>query len=167
MSDTAAIFIDGENLFYTLKDLGWRIDFDKFRRYFEEVEKLLIYNAFYYTSRPFIHGNRRAFLDYLIFHNYTVREKETKEIKDKKGKVIKLKCNLDVELSSEMVLTIPHYYIAILVSGDSDYVTTVKALRNEGKKIWCVSEKGFSLRELINEVDRFISLSKIKDRIKR
>ena len=159
-----AIFIDGENLHYTLKALNWKINFRRLLEYFRSSKEYIIYNAFFYTSRANSEA-RKNFLNSLIFKGYTVRQKEIKQIKNRDGEIIDQKCNVDIEIVIEMFDTIPHYDIAILFSGDSDFVEAVKRLRAKGKRIICVSEKGYASKELVNEVDNFIRLSDLKEHI--
>lgn len=150
----AALFIDGSNIYHTEKTLGWEIDFLKVYRYFDE--KFAIYNAFYYTAEPQDDDDelRKKYQEYSL-NSYTMRLKKTKEIRDGRGKIVARKANLDIEMVVDMFNTKDNYDVAVLFTGDSDFVRPVELLRTHGKQILVFSTKGHSSLELINAADKF------------
>ena len=70
---------------------------------------------------------------------------------------------VDISLSVEMLIgaTRRHYDIAVLVTGDEDYIPLVRAVQAEGARVhlWAVSD-GLSSR-LRREVDHYASLDRV------
>ena len=91
-----AVFIDVANVIYSLKKLGWRIDYKKLQEYFRKESKLAdIY--FYYSTKKENSGQANL-LEMLARRGFQLRVKEVKTIKLKNGKIM-LKGNCDVEFS--------------------------------------------------------------------
>lgn len=162
--DTVALFIDGANMFYTQKKLGWNLDYKKIYDYFKGTNEL--YNAFYYVGTKENNPMSDSFLRALIRLGYTVRTKPVKQIW-KKGVVEDEKCNLDVEIVIDMFNTVDHYSLAYLFSGDSDFERAIELLRSKGKRIIAVSTAGMASIELINAVDRFIDLNSVRTEVEK
>ena len=157
----AALFIDGSNIFYTQKTLGWEIDFLKVYQYFDS--KFAMYNAFYYTAEPpeDDEENRKKYHEYRL-SSYTMRLKKLKEIRDVKGKIVAKKANLDIEMVLDMFNTKDNYDLAVLFTGDSDFVRSVELLRTHGKQVFVFSTKGHSGLDLINAADKFFDFQEMK-----
>ena len=156
------VFIDGANIFYSQKSLGWRISYEKLINYFKKEcgskTKCFVYIAT-------IPGNekQKKFLDLLDILGYIVRTKPIKIIKDAKGREF-WKGNLDLELGLEMVDTISSYQTAILVSGDSDFAPVVDRVKRKGRRVLVFSAKGHVSRELIQRA-KYINFRKLKGRL--
>ena len=77
-----AIFIDGSNLFSTVKALNLDIDYSKLRRYFADRSQLLRIN--YYTALIDDAENSplRPLVDWLDYNGYTMITKPAKEFID-------------------------------------------------------------------------------------
>ncbi len=155
-----ALFIDGSNIFYTEKTLGWEIDFIKVYDYFDQ--HFTIYNAFYYAAEPQDDEEVRKKYQRYSLKGYTMRLKKLKEIRDFKGDVVAKKANLDVEMVIDMFNTKDNYDLAVLFTGDSDFVRLVDLLRTYGKQIFVFSTKGHSSAELINVADKFFDFQEMK-----
>lgn len=154
-----ALFIDGSNIYYTEKTLGWKIDFLKVYEYFDK--KFAFYNAFYYTTEPENEEVRKQFQEYQLA-GYTMRLKRPKEIRDTRGKIVARKANLDIEMVVDMFNTKDNYDLAVLFTGDSDFVRPVELLRTHGKQVFVFSTKGHSSVELINAADKFFDFVQMK-----
>lgn len=157
----AALFIDAANVFYAQKTMGWDIDFEKVYQYFNK--HFALYNGFYYSAEPQENEDEKR-LEYQRFSlmGYTMRTKPLKEIRDAKGKIVVKKANLDIEMAVDMFATQSNYDIAILFTGDSDFVRAVELLRMNGKQIFVFSTKGHSGMELINASDKFMDFQSLK-----
>ena len=158
----AALFIDAANVFYAQKTMGWEIDFEKVYQYFNK--HFALYNAFYYSAEPQENEDDKR-LEYQRFSlmGYTMRTKPLKEIRDAKGRIAVKKANLDIEMAVDMFATQSNYDIAILFTGDSDFVRAVELLRMNGKQIFVFSTKGHSGMELINASDKFMDFQALKE----
>ena len=85
VSDKTALFIDGTNLHYTAKALGFDIDF---KRLIEEFEKRgSILRSYYYTTiSEGTESAIRPLVDWLDYNGFTVRAKPAKEFDDGDGR---------------------------------------------------------------------------------
>ena len=72
-----AVFVDGANMFYAQRKLGWHLDY---RKLYEMLTKdYEVYNAFYFTSVPTpVDASLEGFLRALTAMGYTVRRKALK-----------------------------------------------------------------------------------------
>ncbi len=104
-------FIDGQNLNLGIQELGWKLDFRKFRIYLKE--KYLVSRAYYFIG--FIPGNNDLYTS-LQDTGYTLIYKPT--LITKSGKV---KGNCDAELVLQAMIDFNKYDKAIIVSGDGDF----------------------------------------------
>jgi uncharacterized LabA/DUF88 family protein len=168
MNMRVAIFVDGANMFYAQREIGWHIDFKKIYQYYTDNRQ--IYGAFYFTATPPAGDQQRVekyrkFRGALINMGFTVIDKEVKIIKDDKTGQVKLKGNLDIELVFRMITGANGYDEAILMGGDSDYVPIITHLRNLGKEVVCIGRRASTSLELINAATRFVDLDNIKSRI--
>jgi len=168
--ESVAIFVDGANMFYVQKKNGWHIDFNKVFGYFSHGKNL--HAAFYYTATPpysereRVEGYRR-FREALIHIGYTVRDKEVRVLRDPTTGQTKLKGNLDIEMVMDLVSNRSHYDEAVLVGGDSDFVPVVRFLRDEGKRVTVVGQRGFTSLELINCSSKYIDVNDIRTYIEK
>lgn len=158
-----ALFIDGANMFYVQKKLGWYIDYEKLYRYFAKEKE--VYNAFFYTGVKRL-KSESTFIRKLVHLGYTVRTKEVKEIQNKEGK-IEEKCNLDIEIVIDMFNTVNNYDEAIIFSGDSDFERAIELLRSKGKTITVISTEGMIAWDLVNAADDFIDIREVRPHIER
>jgi uncharacterized LabA/DUF88 family protein len=159
-----AIFVDGANMFYAQRSLGWYVDWSRVLRYLSAGRSL--YNAFYYTtvaSRPADEG----FQQYLVNTGYTLRRKPLKRIYDDNSGTFVERANLDVEIVVDMLNTLPLYDEAVLCSGDSDFERALELLRAKGKLITVVAAHRNISFELRNVADRFVDLATIREQVER
>jgi uncharacterized LabA/DUF88 family protein len=157
-----ALFIDEANVYFAQRTLGWTVDFSRVYKYFDE--KFAMYNGFFFAPEPpeTEDETRKKYQD-LMLCGYTLRLKKLKEIRDIKGKVVAKKANLDIEMVVDMMVTMQNYDLAILFTGDSDFVRAVEFLRTNGKQIFVFSTKGHSSLELINAADKFFDLRDLRE----
>lgn len=164
--DKIAIFIDGANMFYAQRKLGWHIDYRKVYDYLAKAGD--VYNAFYYTSvtTPPDTGVE-SFLRALTAMGYSVRRKPIKEISDQEtGNVIR-KANLDIEIVIDMFNTVELYDVAILASGDGDFERAVELIRSKGKRIIGLGSASMAAYDLVNAMDRYIFLEDVRDQVEK
>jgi len=167
LTSKVAIFVDGSNMFYAQKAVGYYIDFNRVKEFFSQEKDL--FKAFFYvgtTSPPAV--KEKKFLDFLIYRcGYTVRNKEIKTILDDETGESKLKCNLDIEIAVEMFKEIEHYDTAILMSGDGDFESVIELLRSRGKTTEVVSARNMLARELANVAHKVHFLEELRPSIER
>ncbi|MCL6595950.1 MAG: NYN domain-containing protein [Firmicutes bacterium] len=161
-----AIFIDGANMFYAQRKMGWHIDYRKVYEFY--ASQAQVYNAFYYTSvtNPMDPG-MEGFLRALTGMGYTVRRKVVKEIVDQEtGQTIR-KANLDIEIVIDMLTTADLYDRAVLISGDGDFERAVEYLRGRGKRIEGLGVHAMAAYDLVNAMDRYLYLEDLRDLVEK
>jgi len=161
-----AIFIDGSNLFYTQKNLGWWIDLKKFYEHSQQYGDIV--EAIYHTGvgvPP--EARQEKFLDALTYIGYSIEMTTIKEMIDDDGKTIK-KANLDIELVLDMFNQIDNYDLAILCSGDGDFERPIKLLRARGKQFRIYSTQGLVASELRRAAGaHYVDFARLRQELER
>ena len=161
-----AIFIDGVNLYTTVKSLGFEIDYRRLLNKFRSRGPLL--RAFYYTAvfedseRPSL----QPLLDWLAYNGFTVVTKAGKEFVDHNGRP-KIKGNVNVELAIDAMEIAPRVDQMVLFSGDGDLRSLVQAVQRQGIRVIVVSSTQTAAQELRRQADEFIDIVELKDQISR
>lgn len=154
-----ALFIDGGNLYHAAKSLGFKVDYLRLKQYFVSKE-MDLFKAYYYTAYDPSEGFIMKILDWLKHNGFSVVTKEVKKIAHSF-----IKGNMDVELVVDMLLTMDHYDVAILVSGDGDFTRCVSELQKRNKFVQVVStersDPPLLAHELKAQADEFIELADI------
>lgn len=164
-----SIFVDGANMYYAQKKLGWYIDFRKALHFFGEEVGDTISEAYYYTGADSqAKGRDNSFHEYLMYSGYTVRTKAIKQmVDDTTGEIVE-KANLDIELVIDMFNTITLYDTCILMSGDGDFERVLELVRSRGKRIAVIAHPEMTARELRNVAGRnFFDLRDLYPHISR
>ncbi len=163
----AAVFIDGANLFFTQRHLGWQIDFSRLMAFFMSGYAPVQANYYVPASEPVSEENA-AFTRVLTAHGYRITSKPVKKIVNKETGVIVMKGNLDVELVVDALSGADQYDTFILFSGDSDFLPLLRALKEQGKEVQVYSTQGLSARELLAEPGiAYHDLALLKERIEQ
>src|SRR4029079_4579939 len=68
------------------------------------------------------------------------------------------KANLDMELAIDLLTQAPHIDVAIIVSGDGDFVSLVDAAQRAGLRVEVAATPRQTSTDLIDVADRFIDL---------
>lgn len=155
------VFIDAANILYSQKTLGWRVDYQKLKKYL--ARECDLKSIFFYTGRVGSLAKQNKFLQKLSKLGYKVYSKEVKFIKVAKDKSVP-KGNLDVELAVDMVTRYDEYETAVLFSGDGDFAYAVDYIKKKGKRIIVVSTRGHIARELLKRA-KYLDLRKLKNEI--
>lgn len=161
----AAVFIDGANLFFTQRHLGWQIDFSRLMAFFMAGYASVQANYYVPASEPVTDENA-AFQRVLTAHGYRITSKPVKKIVNKETGVIVMKGNLDVELVVDALIGADQFDTFILFSGDSDFLPLLRALKHKEKEVIVYSTQGLSARELLAEPGiEYSDIALLKDRI--
>ena len=116
-------FIDSQNLNLSIRELGWHLDFARFRRYLKE--KYRVKKAFLFIG--YIEGNNDLYAR-LQEAGFICIFKPTLKYKDGTTKG-----NCDAELVLQVMIEYSSYDKAVLVTGDGDFYCLVKYLAEKGK----------------------------------
>lgn len=111
-------FIDSQNLNLGIQDLGWKLDFSRFRIYLKE--KYAVQKAFLFIG--YIEGNSELYKT-LQEHGYICVFKPTLVYKNGKTKG-----NCDAELVLQTMIEYKNYDKAVVVTGDGDFQCLVSHL---------------------------------------
>lgn len=165
-----AIFIDGANLHYSARALGFDIDYRKLLELFGSQGRLV--RAFYYTAlmEEEEYSPIRPLIDWLEYNGYTLVTKPTKEFTDAMGRRT-IKGNMDVEIAVDMMAMARRIDHVVLFSGDGDFRRLVEAVQREGVRVSVASTLRSSppmvADELRRQADTFIDLQDLAPRIQR
>ncbi len=116
-------FIDSQNLNLSIRNLGWKLDFHRFRKYL--TEKYHITKAFLFIG--YIEGNSDLYTS-LQEAGFICIFKPT--LKYKNGTT---KGNCDAELVLQAMIEYSVYDKAIIVTGDGDFYCLAKYLIEKNK----------------------------------
>lgn len=144
-------FIDSQNLNLSIRDLGWKLDFARFRTYLRD--KYGVTKAYLFIG--YIDGNSDLYTS-LQEAGYICIFKPILKYKD--GTV---KGNVDAELVLHAMIELQNYDGAVIVSGDGDFHCLVKYLINRGKlaKLLIPNQKKYSalLKKFPSEYLAFVN----------
>lgn len=116
-------FIDRQNLNLAIQELGWKLDFKRFRVYLRE--KYCVQKAYYFIG--FVEGNNDLY-SFLQSAGYILIFKPTFRSSD--GQV---KGNCDADLVLQAMIDFKKYDRAVIVTGDGDFYSLVRYLRERRK----------------------------------
>ena len=158
------VYIDGANIFYAQKQMGWSIAWHKVAEILRQ--KYDISEFCYYTGIKAGDNKMPQFLKYLDKIGFTVMTKPLKEIKTNDGKMI-YKSNFDVEITADLAFDRANFDNFILFSGDSDFDYIVKKMRDVGKRVVCFASRKTLSWELKLAVNEYNFLENFKDKFSR
>lgn len=153
-------FIDSQNVYLSIKNQGWKIDFAKFRIYL--ADKYAVEKAYLFMG--YLDGNLPMYKK-LQEDGYIVIFKPTLIYKDGSTKG-----NCDAELVLHAMIEYKNYDSAVLVSGDGDFFCLAQYLK-DNKKLEAVvvpdQNKYSALLKKINTSDEkfLIFLSEARNKI--
>jgi uncharacterized LabA/DUF88 family protein len=116
-------FIDSQNLNLSIRELGWKLDFARFRIYLRE--KYLVKIAYLFIG--YLPENQDLY-NSLQKYGYVLIFKPTLRYKD--GKI---KGNCDAELVLQAMIDYGKYEKAIVISGDGDFHCLIHYLFQQNK----------------------------------
>lgn len=116
-------FIDSQNLNLSIKKMGWRLDYAKFRIYL--AEKYDISRAYLFIG--FVAGNKKLY-DHLRSSGFALIFKKVSTTP-----AGGIKGNVDADLVLRAALELSEYNKAVIVSSDGDFSSLVEYLFHCGK----------------------------------
>lgn len=168
------VFIDASNLWQAQKAKGKMFDYEKLKGFLKTKFQSTEIQVFYYTAYP-AEGTREHSLDGRHkFYTYlkkglgfTVRKKELKRIvtHSDAGDSIQEKGNMDVEMTIDAIHHLRKYHLAVLFTGDSDFLALVSYIKNAGKKVYIFSSKNNVSQELRTGGDGYYDVLEIEENI--
>lgn len=116
-------FIDGQNLYKGIQNLGWKVDLKKFRIHLKD--KFKVEKAYFFIGRL---DDNQALYNMLEEFGYTLIFKEVLKLKN--GTI---EGNVDAELVLQAMIEYDNYDEAVIVAGDGDYGCLVRYLEQKKK----------------------------------
>jgi uncharacterized LabA/DUF88 family protein len=148
------VFIDAGNVFFTQKNMKWKIDWLKFKGLFPKKTKFSYFTAF--DPKNPAQTKHNYFLSKKSFYLFT------KPLHLVAGNH---KGNMDVELTWEMCKSIPYLETFVLISGDGDFEYVLSDLKNNFKKnVLVVGSQNNSNYKLMQNFG-FLSLENLRSKI--
>ena len=156
-SKSVYVFIDASNLWQAQKAKGKLLDLKKLKDYLARKFQAGNLKIFYYSAYPAegtrgysIEGKHKFFTFLKKGLGFVVRKKELKRIRivSGEGEAFEEKGNMDVELTIDAIHHVAKYEIAILFSGDSDFMALVNYIRSFKKEVYIFSSKNNISQEL-------------------
>ena len=167
------ILIDGSNFYYSTAKLGKKINFEKLTK--ELLGNRELVGVYYYVAPLDIevdeekYWSHQRFLEMLKeIPNFHVVLCTLKKLKAKNGGYIYVVKGDDVKLSNNLIMGAVKdlYDTAIIISGDEDFLDSIKIVRKEYKKkignAYFVKSSSYNLRRAC---DFTIKLDNILDKI--
>ena len=137
-TERVALFIDGANLYAASRNLGFDVDYRNLLQFFRGKSHVI--RAYYYAALLDTeeYSPLKPLTDWLAYNGYTLITKTAREFTDQAGRR-RVKGNMDVELTTDMLELAPHIDHAVLFSGDSDFRRLVEAVQRRGVRVTVVS----------------------------
>lgn len=172
------VYIDGANMFYTQKKIGWNLDWLKVKNYLEKHWNVL--EIRYYTGIKEGDEKMEKYLKYLNYTGFNTISKNLKIIKiGPEHPLYKIhqyremhKSNFDVEMTTDILIELlygkdnpDHIKQVILFSGDSDFNYLIKKLCEYNIGTVVFASKKTLAWELKFSVSKLIKLEDIKEEI--
>jgi uncharacterized LabA/DUF88 family protein len=168
------IFIDASNLWSIQKSKKKPFDYAKLKAALISIFHSTDIKVYYYTAYP-AEGTRTYSLDgkhkFFTFLSkgldFVVRKKVLKRIFCLVGhdQIIQEKRNMDVEMTIDAVHFKNQYDTAVLMTGDSDFLSLVTYLKNDNKKVYIFSSANSISQELRTGGDGYFDLLRLEQDI--
>lgn len=167
------VYIDGANVFYTQKKLGWSLDWSKIKNHIESETSVVEWR--YYVGVKDTDEKMRSYLKYLDAIGFVTFTKPLKKIRLDGGEKVTLlhdykfvyKANFDVEVTTDILLDKSKIDEIVLFSGDSDFRYLIKRLKDLGMRIVVYASRKTISWELKLEADSIVYLEDIQSKILR
>src|SRR5688572_17354847 len=112
--------------------------------------------AYAYTGLDPENDNQRQFHSFLARSGYKVISKDIRKYGD--GRI---KANLDIELVVDLMKTARNLDIAVVVSGDGDFASAIRAVQEMGVRVEVISFRGNTSSDLIDVADVFTDIAQV------
>ena len=163
-TERMALFIDGANLYSASRNLGFDVDYRGLLDAFRKRGHLI--RAYYYSAvlETEEYSPLKPLTDWLAYNGYSLVTKPAKEFTDATGRR-RVKGNMDIELTVDMLELSDHVDHVVLFSGDSDFRRLIEAVQRKGVRVSVVSSIRTSppmvADELRRQADQFLELAEI------
>lgn len=149
-------FIDGQNLYRSIAEQGWAVDYRRFRKYLDD--QYGVTNAFLFIG--YIDTNESLYTSlqkqgYILVFRPTLRLPNGK----RKG-------NVDTELVLHAMIEYPNYEKAIIVTGDGDYHYLVEYLKKQDKLLRLIIPNQYKYSSLLRKFSpNIVFMNQLKSKL--
>lgn len=150
------IFVDVSNMYWSVRRLGGSLNFRNLRESAVQGRKLIRALAYAVTSGE---PEEEKFFSALAKSGFEVKLKQLQVFSGGKKKA-----DWDVGLAMDMVRLAPMIDVAVLVSGDGDYVPVIEYLQNSGRIVEVMAFKEGVSAKIVERADAFIDMGKEQSR---
>ena len=167
MGQRVMVYIDGSNLYHSLKHAEGRtrLDLSKFSKKLVGPDRQLVRTYYYnapldHKKQPEQYRSQQKFFDALRRIEYfEVRLGRLVYSKGWPG-IPPTEKGVDIRIATDMLVhaVADNYDVAVLVSGDTDFVDAVLAVKSRGLHVEAALFPGFRSHKLRDAVDKVISL---------
>ena len=164
MMTRVAIYIDGSNLYHSLKNISNRTDLN-FTKFIDRlVDGRALVRAYYYNAivdNPPL--STQSFISSLHSIDYLEVKLGKLEQDNSNGLSRFHEKRVDTKIVTDMLVHSFNktYDVAILVSGDTDFVDAVQAVKNNGQHVEVAISDNLVSRSLREVADKIISLNRV------
>jgi uncharacterized LabA/DUF88 family protein len=160
------VFIDGSNLYHSLKEVFHRTDLDIGKLCQKLIEKKRLIRCYYYNAEvgvkqePDRYYRQQAFLDSVQATPYT-ELRLGRLVYNNWPATPPYEKGIDIMLTTDLLTHSfkRNYDVAILVAGDTDYVGAIQAVKNNGQNVEvALFGKESNSRTLRDVADRVITI---------
>ncbi len=149
-------FIDSQNLHLSIRELGWSLDYNRFRKYLND--KYGVSKAFLFIG--YVPTNQDLYIS-LQSYGYVLVFKPTLILPSGKPKG-----NVDAELVLHAMIEYPNYERAVIVAGDGDYYCLVEHLRKKNKLLRLLVPNQYKYSSLLRKFAPQITfMNGLKDKV--
>lgn len=135
-------FIDSQNLYLAIKELGWKLDYKRFRVYLKE--KYGVRKAYMFIG--YLPQNQELY-NFLQEVGFILVFKPILEIENRP-----VKGNCDAELVLHTITTYKQYEKALIITGDGDFYCLVKYLYDHNKLLKVLAPSRENCSNLLRKV---------------
>ena len=154
VSKNVAMFVDVANMYYAARGQDVDVDYVALLKHATKGRDLI--RAYAYSGLDPENENQRKFLDFLTKNGYKVVSKDIRKFGD--GRV---KANLDIELVVDLFRLADRMDIAVIVSGDGDFASAIRALQDKGVRCEVISFRPNTSSDLMAVADEFMDIMKV------
>ncbi len=156
-----AVFIDGNNIFHSARQLGFEVDYTRLLTVLLGKDRELL-RAFFYTGVDEGADRQRGFLHWMRRNGFRVVQKPVKQDRDGTRRA-----HLEVEIATDMLAYAEKVDLVILVSGDEDFAYPINALTQKGIRVEVAGFRSAMANKVMDAADRYIELDQLTERLRK
>ena len=156
-----AVFIDGNNIFHSARQLGFEVDYSRLLNLLVGRDRELL-RAFFYTRVDETADRQRGFLHWMRRNGFRVVQKPVKLERDGTRRA-----RLEVEITTDMMNYADKVDLIILVSGDEDFAYPLQALAQNGVRVEVAGFRSAMANKVMDTADRYIELDLLSERFRK